>query len=264
VPTSAVEIVSTDRGDVSYSDAGSGEIRVVLHSLLTDRAAFEALSALVGGRLIAADLPGFGSTSPVRGDIDAYAHLIGAFLEALDREPTGVTVIGNGLGAFVALGTAIHHGKTFDRLVLIGCGASFPEVAKTAFETMIGLVEHGGMEAVVPVALRRIFTEDYLEAHPEMGEERADVLRRTDPKAFVTACQALMELDYRAAAPTIANQTLIVVGDEDQATPPALAEELHGLIPESTLVRMPGLAHAPQIQAPEALAALVRPFLEGR
>jgi 3-oxoadipate enol-lactonase len=264
VTTSAQQLAVTPQGRVSYYASGSGEIRVLLHSLLTDRRAFDQVTALLGGRHIGIDLPGFGATDRVGADIDEYAHLVGACLETLDRDPEEIALVGNGLGAFVALGTAIHHGKTFDRLVLIGCGASFPEVAKTAFETMIGLVEHGGMEAVVPVALRRIFTEDYLEAHPEMGEERADVLRRTDPKAFVTACQALMELDYRAAAPTIANQTLIVVGDEDQATPPALAEELHGLIPESTLVRMPGLAHAPQIQAPEALAALVRPFLEGR
>ena len=43
---------------------------------------------------------------------------------------------------------------------------------------------------------------------------------------------------------------MILVGEEDQATPPPLAEELHGLIPGSTLARLPGLAHAPQIQDP--------------
>jgi 3-oxoadipate enol-lactonase len=264
VPTSAVEIVSTDRGPVSYSDTGSGKTRVLLHSLLTDRAAFEPVSGLIGGRLIAADLPGFGSTSPVRGDIDAYAHLIGAFLETLDRERTEVTLIGNGLGAFVALGTAIHHGKAFDRLVLVGCGARFPDTAKTAFRHMIGLVEEGGMEEVVPVALRRIFTGAFLEAHPDLAEERASILRRTNPKAFVTACLALIGLDYRAMAPEVRNPTLIIVGEEDEATPPAMAEDLRGRIPESTLVQMPGLAHAPHLQDPAAFALVVQPFLEGR
>jgi 3-oxoadipate enol-lactonase len=264
VTTPASQAAATPQGRVSFSDTGSGEIRVLLHSLLTDRRAFDPVMGLIGGRHIAIDLPGFGSTDRVSADIEEYAHLIGAFLETLDRDPEEITLVGNGLGAFVALGTAIDHGAAFDRLVLIGCGARFPDPAKTAFETMIGLVEEGGMEAVVPVALRRIFTEEYLAAHPGMGEERANVLRRTDPKAFVIACQALVDLDYRASAPTISNPTLIVVGEKDQATPPTLAEELHGLIPGSTLVRMPGLAHAPQIQAPEALAAVVRPFLEGR
>ena len=61
-------------------------------------------------------------------------------------------------------------------LLLVGCGAGFPEPAKDAFTKMIEAVEAGGIEAVIPIALRRIFTETYLEQHPDMAEERADVL----------------------------------------------------------------------------------------
>jgi 3-oxoadipate enol-lactonase len=249
---------------VSYSDTGSGEIRVLLHSLLTDRTAFDAVSGSLGGRVISVDLPGFGATEPVEPDIDHYAGLVGAFLETLDREPGEISLVGNGLGAFVALGTAIHRGEIFGRLLLVGCGAFFPDAAKTAFENMISLVEDGGMAAVIPVALRRIFTEEYLDAHQDMAEERAEVLRKTDPRAFVTACEALGRLDYRFGAPAVRNPTLIVVGEQDRATPPAMAEELHELLPESSLVRMPGLAHAPHIQAPGEFVAATRPFLEGR
>jgi 3-oxoadipate enol-lactonase len=264
VTAPAVQIATTGLGDVSYTDTGEGDVRVVLHSLLTDRAAFDSVAGPLGGRVVSVDLPGFGATDQVEANMDAYAHLIGAFLVTLDQSPEEITLVGNGLGAFVALGTAIHHGETFDRLLLIGCGARFPETAKVAFENMIGLVEEGGMEAVIPVALRRIFTEDYLEEHPDMAEERAAVLRRTEPRALITACDALRHLDYAAGAATVTNPTMIVVGEEDQATPPAMAEELQGLIAESSLVRMPGLAHAPHIQAPGDLAAVVRPFLEGR
>lgn len=262
--TSARQIATTPEGKVSFTDTGSGEIRILLHSLLTDRSAFDGVSGLLGGRVIGMDLPGFGATEAVGPDIDGYARLVGAFIETLDRDPEEITVIGNGLGAFVALGTAIQHGTTFHKLVLVGCGVGFPEPAKAAFESMSGLVESGGMEAVIPVALRRIFTVDYLEAHPDVADERADVLRRTDPEAFITACKALYRLDYRDMAPSIGNPTLIVVGDEDQATPPTLAEELHDLIPTSSLVRMPGVAHAPHLQAPDDFADVIRPFLEGR
>lgn len=260
----AVQIASTGHGDVSYTDTGTGHARIVLHSLLTDRAAFDSVAGLLGGRVVSVDLPGFGATDRVEANIDDYAHLIGGFLAGLGQPPEEITLVGNGLGAFVALGTAIHHGETFDRLLLIGCGARFADPAKTAFETMIGLVEAGGMEAVIPVALRRIFTEDYLDEHPAMAEERAAVLRRTDPKAFIAACDSLRHLDYTTGAAEVSNPTMIVVGEEDQATPPPMAVELHGLIAASSLVRMPGLAHAPHIQAPGELAAVVRPFLEGR
>jgi 3-oxoadipate enol-lactonase len=129
---------------------------------------------------------------------------------------------------------------------------------------MIEAVETGGLEAVIPIALRRIFTESYLDEHPEMGETRAAVLRRTDPEAFITACRALGTLDYSTLAPSVTNPTLILVGEDDQATPPQLAEDLHSLIDGSLLVRLPDVAHAPQIQDPDAFVNATRRFLEGR
>lgn len=255
--------VDTSLGRVSFGDHGEGPVRVVLHSLLTDRAAFERVAGGLGGRMIALDLPGFGATEPAPPDIDEYAHRVAAFIETMGLDDD-LTLIGNGLGAFVALGTAIHHGDIFGRLLLVGCGAGFPETGRAAFGNMIEAVRSGGMEAVIPIALRRIFSESYLSQHPEMAEERASVLGRTDVEAFVTACTALGSLDYSALAPSVTNPTMIVVGEEDQATPPQLAEELHGLIEGSSLVRLPGVAHAPQIQDPEGFVKATQRFLEGR
>ncbi len=264
MPGSTTNLVETARGTVSYGDTGEGPVRLVLHSLLTDRTAFDDVVEPLGGRFITPDLPGFGQTSPADPDIDEYAHRVAALIEALGLERDGLAVIGNGLGAFVALGTAIHHGELFDRLLLVGCGAGFPEPAKGAFTAMIGAVSDGGMEAVVPIALRRIFTEEYLETHPDMGEERAEVLRKTNVDAFITACTALHALDYTDLAPGVANPTLILVGEDDQATPPRLAVDLHESIPGSGLVRLSGVAHAPQIQDPGGFVNATKQFLEGR
>jgi len=260
VPILAQNIVETALGRVSYAETGSGPVRLVLHSLLTDRGAFDRVAEPLAGRFIAMDLPGFGATDTARPDIDDYAHRVGALIETLELDRP--TLIGNGLGAFVALGTAIHHGDLVDRLLLVGCGAGFQEPAKSAFTRMIEAVEAGGIEAVIPIALRRIFTETYLEQHHDMADERAEVLRRTDPSAFINACRSLLALDYRAVAPTIGNPTMIVVGEEDEATPPPLAEELHARVPGSALVRLPGVAHAPQIQDPAGFITATRQFLE--
>lgn len=264
MPAAQTRTVDTPLGMVSYAETGSGPTRMVLHSLLTDKAAFDDVIGPIGGRFLTVDLPGFGESDPAGPDIDEYAHRVGAVIESLGLERDDLTLIGNGLGAFVALGAAIHHGDLFDRLLLVGCGAGFPESAKGAFSAMIEAVSSGGMEAVIPIAVRRIFTEDYLAGHPEMVEARAEVLRRTDVMAFVTACTALQSLDYTGLASKVSNPTLIVVGEDDQATPPQLAEELHDLIPGSTLVRLAGVAHAPQIQDPAGFVNGTRRFLEGR
>jgi 3-oxoadipate enol-lactonase len=146
----------------------------------------------------------------------------------------------------------------------VGCGKSFSEEARQVFANMAEAVRNGGMDAVVPTALLRIFTEDYLSLHPDAAVERATVLRQTDAAAFMVACEALQSVDYSATASTVAAPVLIVVGEEDRATPPWMAEELHAVIPGSELVVIPGVAHAPQLQDPLRFLEIVAPFLENR
>ncbi len=258
-----IETFETAQGPVSVERAGQGPDLVMLHSLLSDRHVFGP----VVPRLAEAwtvnlvDLPGFGATRRVEPGIDNYAHVVGALLEAGEFEPSTTAVLGNGLGAFVALGTAVHHGDRFDRLVLAGCGVAFPEQAKVAFRTMAGRVQESGMEAVLDVAVKRIFTEEFLAAHPDMEAERREVLRRTDPVAFQTACLSLVDLDYREEAERVTNPTLVVVGSQDAATPPALGRELAESIPGARYIELDGIAHAPQLQDPGGFLAAVGPFL---
>jgi 3-oxoadipate enol-lactonase len=144
--------------------------------------------------------------------------------------------------------------------VLAGGAAMFPDNSKQAFATMAERVR-GGMAAVVDLAVRRIFTDDYLAAHPEELEERRAVLLQADPEAFATACAALESLDLRGELAGVRNPTLVVVGDQDQATPPAQARELADGIPDAQLVVLRDCAHAPQLQHPETFVATIEPFL---
>lgn len=253
--------VTTSAGQVTYGEKGRGRPLVILHSLLTDSRAFHSVVPDLPGRIITLDLPGFGGTDRVASGIEGFADLMAAAVRRLcsDEPPT---VMGNGLGSFVALAMAIRHPEAVDRLVLVGSGATFPEEARPAFANMASLVESDGMAAAAPVALRRIFTEDYLTRHPEQAEERTRVLAGTNPEAFITACRALEQVDLTERVGGITASTLIVVGSDDQATPPELARRLHDLLPDSRLVVLPGVAHAPQLQDPTGFVEAVQRFLE--
>jgi 3-oxoadipate enol-lactonase len=253
----------TAAGNVSLQRIGSGPDIVLLHSLLSDRNVFDPVVEPLAAthRLNLVDLPGFGETSLIEADMDAYGDLIGALLVAGSFDPATTTVLGNGLGSFVALAAALRHGSAFDRLIIANGGAGFSEAGKAAFGGMIAGVRNGGMEAIIEVAIRRIFTEEYLEAHPDRAEERRAVLRNTDPDAFIAACTALLGLDYRPTARQVTNPTLVIAGSLDQATPPAMAVELADLIPHARLEIIDGVAHAPQLQAPDRFVALVTSFL---
>lgn len=254
--------VTTKKGRASYAESGSGPPLVILHSLLTDRNAFDRVVGGLPGRVVTLDLPGFGGTDPAPGTIEAFADSVAAATEEICRDEGSAVVMGNGLGAFVALALSIRHPELVRRLVLVGCGATFPVDARPALQRMIELVESEGMQAVTPIALRRIYTEEFLDSHPEEAEERARVLSATNTDAFVTACRALLELDLTDEVGRVEMPTLVVVGEDDQATPPEMARRLHELLPTSTLVTMPGVAHAPQLQDPAAFVDTIEQFLE--
>jgi 3-oxoadipate enol-lactonase len=252
--------VATNRGELSIESIGDGPDLVLLHSLLTDRDAFDPIVRLLSDRwrLTKVGLPGFAGSNRCEPKIDAFADSIGALIETMGLDPATTTLIGNGFGGFVALGTAIRHGGLFHRLVLIGCGTGFSPEAAKVFDTMTSKVAEGGMASIVDIALGRIFTATYLADHPEEAEERRQVLLKTDPESFVIAAHALQSVDYSAEVVNVHNPTLIVVGSEDQATPPAMGEDLARRMPAATFRLLPGLAHAPQLQDPAALVEAIR------
>ena len=61
-----------------------------------------------------------------------------------------------------------------------------------------------------------------------------------DFDCYAQSCALLGDADLRPYLPAFRMPVSIVVGEEDQATPPAMARELHEAIPQSTLEVLPG------------------------
>ncbi len=56
--------------------------------------------------------------------------------------------------------------------------------------------------------------------------------------------------------------TLIIVGDQDVATPPDKARRIHERIRTSKLVVIPGAGHTATVEEPEAVNAVLKQFLD--
>jgi 3-oxoadipate enol-lactonase len=244
---------------------GEGRDLVLLHSLLSDRSSFEPLAGRLKGerRLLLVNLPGFGKSPAAGPAISDYADRITALLDELALPPE-TDVLGNGLGGFVGLSLAIRHGVRFDRLVLIGSAVAFPETGRATFRALADKVEREGMAAVTAVAMRRMFPERFIAANREVVAGRETVFERIDPAVFASACRALATLNLNADLARVRNRTLIVVGEQDEATPPALGRALAARLADAELVELPGLGHCPHIQDPDAFVAAITPFLDLR
>lgn len=258
-------LIDVGSGKVQIDSDGAGPELVVIHSLLTGPEAFDAVvtSLSVRATVHRVHLPGFGRSTTLPGPDITISDLAGVVAGAMSGLGTGpdATVLGNGLGSFVALTLAIEHGDGFGRLIASNTGPGFPDDRKAAFTTMSDLAESGGMPAVADVAIQRIFPPGFLDDHPGAADRRRAVLETIDPTAFAAACRGLARLDLSHELGSIRNPTLVIAGEIDQTTPPTLGRSVTDAVPGASFVEIPGCGHCPQLENPEALVAEIDRFV---
>ncbi|MFN3657279.1 MAG: alpha/beta fold hydrolase [Pseudolabrys sp.] len=259
-----MEELTAGHGALKAVRTGQGGDIVVLHSLLADRHAFDpVLPALAAHhRVTLFNLPGFhGSQPPMLALMDAYVATIEDGFQEFGIGNDAV-LIGNGFGGTVALAFALAHPERVAKLVLSDAAACFPPEGRQAFATMAGKVAEGGLGSVAEIAARRVYSPAYLAAHPEKIGERKKVLLAIDPKAFHAACTVLQETDLVPLLHHLKVPTLVVCGEFDQATPPALNKEIAGKVAGARYVELPGCGHCPPLEQPEAFIAAIRDFAD--
>jgi pimeloyl-ACP methyl ester carboxylesterase len=256
-------IVKAGGSDLDVVQAGAGRDLVLLHSLLTDRSAFDLVVPLLAKnrRLTLLNLPGYGASSPAGPDVENYADRIAELFSGLGL-PQHTDVLGNGFGGFISIALAARHGGKFDRLIVTDALAAFPESAKLPLSNLAAKVAQEGMSGALDVAISRMFPPSFVAANPQVVAERKQALEReADPACFQAACLALARLDFTPVLGNIRNPTLVMVGALDQTTPPALARELANGIPGAKFLEIPGCGHCPQIENPQAFVDAVNGFL---
>src|SRR5260221_2312695 len=138
---------------------------VLLHSLLSDRTAFDRIAPRLAleRRLWLVNLPGFGASAPAGPSLEDFADRIASELPKLGLSAKA-DLLGNGFGGFVSVALAVRHAKLFDRLVLVDTGAAIPLHGNAAFAAMAERVETRRMDAVLAIALQRMIPDRLLAA----------------------------------------------------------------------------------------------------
>lgn len=255
--------LQVDGGTVAARTGGAGAAMVLFHSLLADDTSFDRIAGALARthQLVILNLPGFGASDRVDGGLEAVADRVAAAIREMKLAQAPV-FLGNGYGGFVALMTAIRHPGIASKLVLADCGAAFSEPGRAAFRGMSAGAREKGLAGISDVAMRRLFAPSYQAAHPELIEERRARFVAVDPQTFHAACAALATLDVRDQLAQVKVPALVLVGEHDEATPPAMSSELAAGLPDARLVVLPGCAHVPQLQEPGLFLDAIREFIE--
>ena len=108
--------------------------------------------------------------------------------------------------------------------------------------------------------MQRWFTEGFRQRSPETIAHMKKMFVATDPKGYIACCQAIMDMDMRASNPRITAPTMVIVGAQDAATPPAAGEAIQKQIKGAKLTSLDA-AHISNMEQPQAYTKAVIDFL---
>ncbi|HQR04162.1 MAG: 3-oxoadipate enol-lactonase [Proteobacteria bacterium] len=171
---------------------------------------------------------------------------------------------GLSMGGMIGQHLALDHGSRLDRLILCSTSAGYGEGAPALarlWEQRIAQVRAGGMATVVEATLDRWFTEPFrYSAEDEMARIAAQI--RATPVEGYAACGCMIPtLDTLPRLGGIGAPTLVLVGEEDGGTPPAMARVIAEKIRGARLEMLPGCSHLLNIEQAELFNALLLAFL---
>lgn len=248
---------------IDYSVEGEGPVLLLAHSLASDRTMWEPQLDLLKRRfkVVRFDIRGHGrsrATEPPYTMAGLAADAAGV-LDAVGAERA--TWVGLSLGGMIGLTLALAEPGRIERLVVADATAGYPAPAHQMWRDRIAAVEAGGMQAVADGTLGRWFTQGFHEREPATIERVRNMILGTDPKGFAGAAGAIIGYDISGRLGEIACPTLILVGAEDQATPPAMSEALARGIRGAELEVIPGAAHISSIEQADTFNARLAQFL---
>lgn len=249
--------VSTARGDLDVLAAGDegGPALLLLHPLASSGELWRpALAGLAerGVRAWAPTLPGPASvvrvTAPL--SIASMAEDAGALIDALGVRD--VAVLGMSMGGCIALELALQRPDVATRLVLVDTTASYGADRVEKWAERARAARRPLRQSLLPFQLDRWFGARFREEHADEVERVAGIFVRCSGAVHAACCEALGAFDVTARLAEIRARAMVVVGDEDYATPPAMSRTLAAGIRGAELHVLPGVRHMSLVESPGA------------
>ena len=261
------DVARHDVGDVSLAvDArGDGPALLLVHGFPLDHSMWaHQVATLARWRRIAPDLRGAGtSDAPAGGySMTTYADDLARLLDRLHVERA--VVVGLSMGGYIAFEMLRRHRQRFLGLVLVDtrADADGPE-QRRGRDDLIELARAKGAAAVAERMVPRLLGRSTQQTQPNIVDQVKAMVARTPVAGMVGALGAMR--DRPDSTPLLGNidiPTLVVVGAEDEVTPPAQARAMASAIPSATLTMIPGAGHLAPLEAPTAVTRVIAEFLE--
>lgn len=232
----------------------SSEAVVMLHGWGASIELFKNSAELISSKYLVAapDMPGFGETPepPFSWQVDDYTDFVIEFIKNLRLKK--VILLGHSFGGRVIIKLVNRKDLPFEitKLILVDAAGirpeKTPEQLKKEKLMKLGKKLLKGTPKLLEKMQSMVGSADYKAASPLMKKILINVVNE----------------DLSHLLPEITQETLLIWGTLDTATPISDAEKMEELIPNAGLARIEGVGHYSFLENPVVFEAILESYLE--
>lgn len=200
---------------------------------------------------LALDLPGHGeSLGEAKSDLDAYAEWLSEVLRSVFDAP--LFLMGHSMGGAIVQKVALSDPDLIKGIILVGTGPRL-QVAPMFLE---GLQKN--FDKIIDTIMGFAYADG---ADTQLIHEGVKLMKAAGGTVVHGDFSACNRFDVRSEVGKISLPCLIICGDEDKLTPPALSKKLNESIEGSRMEILPDAGHMVMIENYQAFNDCVLGFI---
>lgn len=248
---------------LAYADTGTGLPVVLIHGFPFSRRMWEPQTPLArAARLITPDLRGFGESDGTPSSLDELADDLHALVDHLGL--TTAVFGGFSMGGYVLFRYLARHADRAKAVLLLDtrAEADTPEGRQRRYDG-IARIERDGPAGYLDDFVKLVVATKTLESRPDQVKAVRALMESGRRASLTGGLRAMAQRpDSTSLLSSIRVPTLIVVGEDDKATPVSSARAMHDAIRGSRLVIIPEAGHVSNLEQPERFNAALLEFLQ--
>ncbi|TAG01911.1 MAG: alpha/beta fold hydrolase [Burkholderiales bacterium] len=170
-----------------------------------------------------------------------------------------VHFVGLSMGGMVAQALAARYPHLVKSIVVANSAMRYDDAAQALWRGRIETVKTKGMSAIIDLATTRWFTPEFRAANPSVIERVTAILLANEPTAYARSCAAISTIDFRRSNASIQSPALVIAGEKDVSTVPALSADIAASIKGAKLVSIDA-AHVSVVERPSEFLEHCLPF----
>lgn len=252
---------------IGYEITGQGPAILLGHSLLCSTRMWDGVAPELEKTHTVINIDARGhatSTAPGPFTLDDLAH---DWLAIMDNEGLQSAVLcGLSMGGMTSMRAALIAPERVKAMILMDTSAD-PEIPlrRVEYAGMLELLlRFGHIDMLYGVVSKIMLSRTTIRERPQMARDLFPVFKQHDPHQLQHAVRAVIHRhDIISRIPEIHIPSLILVGEEDTATPPFRSERIHKALPKATLTKIPAAGHLSALEQPTIVTGHILQFLKG-